>query len=563
MHKLAIRRIALLCFFTILAVCCLAGCTSKPDQYSEAMELYDAGNFADAETIFEELGNYEESEAMLLQCKYSFACELMNAESYDAAAEAFAELGSYEDSKQKIDACYAQKDPFGTIYDYYCENGLDTGNGLFLCGITSFSHDTSCLLGVNKETEELLFGLQLKDNSAIVSIALNKTGEVNITVNTSSNNESVTGTIQINASEYKYGDTLSDFSYASAERDWGYDNFLIRANDYIRNTLLYADLQIDMLDLDLSLEKLGFSSYKTPNIFTETIGADDVAGMWECRNDDERSDSVTSWPNRIFMIDDSIYWQSWDPNDSAPSADQMMSNDYLLSKDIEIAPFDALTGELIITDTNDNTSNTFKDYYRRYVYYDSSGTLKMRVESLYSGLSDFEDGKVYTKISDESPVHLSVSSDDTATKEVENATSGEKNALSRAKSYLDFAAFSYEGLVSQLEYEGFSNSEACFAAENCGADWKKQAVDKAKSYLSSSAFSYDGLISQLEYEKFTTEQATYAADFCGADWYEQAAKSAKNYLRIMSFSRDELIGQLEYEGFSSDEAEYGASQNGY
>jgi hypothetical protein len=83
------------------------------------------------------------------------------------------------------------------------------------------------------------------------------------------------------------------------------------------------------------------------------------------------------------------------------------------------------------------------------------------------------------------------------------------------------------------------------------------------SYLDYTAFSYQGLIEQLEYEKFTTEQATYGADNCGADWNEQAAKSAKSYLDYSSFSRDGLIDQLEYEGFTYDQAVYGVEANGY
>ena len=77
------------------------------------------------------------------------------------------------------------------------------------------------------------------------------------------------------------------------------------------------------------------------------------------------------------------------------------------------------------------------------------------------------------------------------------------------------------------------------------------------------AFSYSGLISQLEFEGYTTEEATYAADNCGADWKEQAAKKAKNYLDTMSFSRQGLIDQLEFEGFTSEQAVYGVTQNGY
>ncbi|WP_312047501.1 Ltp family lipoprotein [Anaerotignum sp.] len=92
---------------------------------------------------------------------------------------------------------------------------------------------------------------------------------------------------------------------------------------------------------------------------------------------------------------------------------------------------------------------------------------------------------------------------------------------------------------------------------------QKNARAKAKTYLAITAFSYSGLIKQLEFEGFSTEESTYAADNCGADWNEQAGKKAENYLSINSFSRSGLIEQLEYEGFSSDQAEYGAKAVGY
>lgn len=92
---------------------------------------------------------------------------------------------------------------------------------------------------------------------------------------------------------------------------------------------------------------------------------------------------------------------------------------------------------------------------------------------------------------------------------------------------------------------------------------QKNALASAKSYLGISAFSYSGLIEQLEYEGYSHEEAVYAADNCGADWNEQAKKSAKTYLSITSFSRQGLIEQLEYEGFSYEQAVYGAEANGY
>jgi len=77
------------------------------------------------------------------------------------------------------------------------------------------------------------------------------------------------------------------------------------------------------------------------------------------------------------------------------------------------------------------------------------------------------------------------------------------------------------------------------------------------------AFSYKGLIEQLEFEQYSHEDAVYAANNCGADWNEQAAKKAKDYLSIMAFSKASLIEQLEFEGFTHEQAVYGAEANGY
>lgn len=94
-------------------------------------------------------------------------------------------------------------------------------------------------------------------------------------------------------------------------------------------------------------------------------------------------------------------------------------------------------------------------------------------------------------------------------------TLGELNALSSAKDYLNSMAFSYKGLIKQLKYEGFSEKEATYGADNCGANWKEQASKMAKEYMNSMSFSKSGLIKQLEYEGFTSEQAKYGAKAVG------------------------------------------------
>ena len=92
---------------------------------------------------------------------------------------------------------------------------------------------------------------------------------------------------------------------------------------------------------------------------------------------------------------------------------------------------------------------------------------------------------------------------------------------------------------------------------------QNNATRQAKDYLNFTAFSRQGLIEQLEFEGYSTEDATFAVDHIEVDWMEQAAKTAQNYLDFSSFSKQGLIDQLEFEGFTSEQAAYGASAVGY
>lgn len=93
-----------------------------------------------------------------------------------------------------------------------------------------------------------------------------------------------------------------------------------------------------------------------------------------------------------------------------------------------------------------------------------------------------------------------------------DTNSGQDNALSSAESYLNFSGFSRSGLITQLEFEGYSSEDAEYAVDNIDVDWNEQAVRSAESYLSSMSFSLDALIEQLVFEGYTQEQAEYGAN---------------------------------------------------
>lgn len=123
--------------------------------------------------------------------------------------------------------------------------------------------------------------------------------------------------------------------------------------------------------------------------------------------------------------------------------------------------------------------------------------------------------KVPPKKSEKAPTQQESSKQSSTSKVSSGYTLEQENAIGKAKSYLDFSSFSRSGLISQLEYEGFSNEDADLAVSQINIDWPEQAVEKAESYISYASFSRIGLIEQLEYEGFSYEDAEYAVNQIG------------------------------------------------
>src|SRR3954451_4085472 len=59
--------------------------------------------------------------------------------------------------------------------------------------------------------------------------------------------------------------------------------------------------------------------------------------------------------------------------------------------------------------------------------------------------------------------HTKLASEKSKKKEKPAMTSGQKNALESAESYLDGQAFSKRGLIQQLKFEDYSKADAKFA----------------------------------------------------------------------------------------------------
>ena len=102
-----------------------------------------------------------------------------------------------------------------------------------------------------------------------------------------------------------------------------------------------------------------------------------------------------------------------------------------------------------------------------------------------------------------------------------------------------------------------SGSQTAAATEN-----QQKALDKANEYVDTLPLSHDGLIKQLEYDGYTTDVATYAADNCSANWNKEAKEMAEQYMDSTTYTYKDMVQQLETEGFTKDRAKFGAKAVG-
>ena len=153
---------------------------------------------------------------------------------------------------------------------------------------------------------------------------------------------------------------------------------------------------------------------------------------------------------------------------------------------------------------------------------------------------------------------------DDASDDTDAATDRELEALAAAEALLEEYVLSREDLTDWLVELGWTQSEAEYAADHCGADWYEEALKAAavllENYVCSEASLTDTLVSDLH---FTADEAAYAAEQLDADWNAEALRAAEALLEEdASLSADELTALLEEFGFTAAQAAYAVEAAG-
>lgn len=160
------------------------------------------------------------------------------------------------------------------------------------------------------------------------------------------------------------------------------------------------------------------------------------------------------------------------------------------------------------------------------------------------------------------------------TAEVQEQTPEEQqeSALSHAKKTFASSSYSRSGVISALKKQGYTEEEAIYAADNCGANWKSNATTGAKTYARNNSqknwiyacYSEKATRSALSSDGFTSDEIDYGIANCGVDWNSQADRSVKSYAKShKNCTASEISNYMIQAGFTLDQVVYGLRANGY
>lgn len=154
-----------------------------------------------------------------------------------------------------------------------------------------------------------------------------------------------------------------------------------------------------------------------------------------------------------------------------------------------------------------------------------------------------------------------------------SATVGEQNALRVGRDYLNAMGFSYEGLIDQLEYEGFSHEEAVYACDilfersslpvkNGSSGSKVKEVQEKlieSGFLSGSADGIFGNGTEKAVKAFQTERGLDSTGIVDVETYnalfmvEESAKETSNEKANETATKEPLSIESLLEGCSEAE----------
>lgn len=274
--KKAVSLALVLALVASLSLCAYG----KAGDYEEAVALMEAENYEEAVAIFLELGDYEDSAEMVLDCQYRIAVNTFNSEDYATAMNLFAALGDYSDAEEyRLEAAwkalhayieehgenlesttklsYVNKSGNGQIIQTNLATVLSNpeqlilynGNKIEVMGIMSFS---DLAITITRGNPEAQFQISTK------MTGLGKDIESNVSGDGTFNISSATVNTRLNPSNYLYFYTdIYGQSHSETEMD-STDRAALQES--YANVIEGVSAILQQTDLGITLADIGFKA---------------------------------------------------------------------------------------------------------------------------------------------------------------------------------------------------------------------------------------------------------------------------------------------------------------
>lgn len=102
-HKGILLTIAGAVAVCVLGLVLIGG--GRADKYEDALEAMEQGNYQTAIAAFDELGDYQDAEKQLQECRYGLAMQLLEEGDYEAAEEILLQMPSFRDAGSLLTEC--------------------------------------------------------------------------------------------------------------------------------------------------------------------------------------------------------------------------------------------------------------------------------------------------------------------------------------------------------------------------------------------------------------------------------------------------------------------------
>ena len=253
------KKILSLCLM-VLILTMLTGCDSS--KYKEATKLFNAGNYAEAQAIFEELGDYEDSSNYVVDCKIKIAESLVENKEFQEAINIYSELNDetkVSEAKRAWLANYIETN--GTAHaDGYQITKNQGDQTISLVAAESGKYKVIIKQGNDVGYNEIIITLMPDTSTGFIQ----HEREISFTILGRTAYQKESGSCEIDTSVFNRGTMLNYNDYSAigtGAEDMNASSFARSTMEFINDSKSALTQMLKETNIEINLSDLGFASY--------------------------------------------------------------------------------------------------------------------------------------------------------------------------------------------------------------------------------------------------------------------------------------------------------------